>query len=210
MRLSRSDVPPVYALTDASRIGPRQDLIQELITAGVRWIQVREKSIPDIEFYEVVHWAVASLPAKVKLFVNDRLDIALACTADGVHLGEHDLPVEVARRVAGEQEFLIGRSTHSAEDGIAAGSNPDVDYVAIGPIFRSQTKNVRDPLGIDVIRQIREQTEKPIVAIGGIDETNIASVLEAGADTAAVISVLYRDGTVAENVRRLCDAAGRQ
>jgi thiamine-phosphate pyrophosphorylase len=198
----------VYALTDASRIGSRQDLIQELITAGVRWIQVREKSVPDIEFYEVVHWAVASLPAKVKLFVNDRLDIALACTADGVHLGEHDLPVSVARRVSGE--LLIGRSTHSAEDGIAASGNPDVDYVAIGPIFRSPTKNVRDPLGIEVIREIRRQTEKPIVAIGGIDETNIASVLEAGADAAAVISALYRDGTVAQNVRRLCDAAGRQ
>lgn len=208
MRLSRFDVPPVYALTDASRIGSRQDLIQELITAGVRWIQVREKSVPDIDFYEVVHWAVASLPAKVKLFVNDRLDIALACTADGVHLGEHDLPVDVARRVSGE--LLIGRSTHSAEDGIAASGNPEVDYVAIGPIFRSRTKNVRDPLGIEVIREIRRQTEKPIVAIGGIDETNIASVLEAGADTAAVISALYRDGTVAENVRRLCDAAGRQ
>jgi thiamine-phosphate pyrophosphorylase len=210
VRLSRSEVPPVYALTDASKAGSRQELIQELITAGVRWIQIREKSIPDIEFYEVVHWAVASLPAKVKLFVNDRLDIALACTADGVHLGEHDLPADVARRVAGEHPLLIGCSTHSGEDGIAAAGNPDIDYVAIGPIFRSPTKNVREPLGIDVIRQIRRQTEKPIVAIGGIDEKNIASVLEAGADTAAVLSALYRSGTVAENVRRLCEAAGRQ
>jgi thiamine-phosphate pyrophosphorylase len=190
-------------------MGSRQELIEELITAGVRWIQVREKSVPDVEFYEVVHWAVASLPAKVKLFVNDRLDIALACTADGVHLGDHDLPVDVARRVAGEHPLLIGYSTHSVEDGIAAAGNPNIDYVAIGPIFRSPTKNVREPLGTDVITEIRRQTDKPIVAIGGIDAKNIGSVLEAGADTAAVISALYRGGTLAENVRSLCEAAGR-
>lgn len=209
MTLSRADVPPLYALTDASSSRPRDQLIHELITAGVRWIQVREKSIPDLEFYEIVRLAAGSLPAKVKLFVNDRLDLALSCAADGVHLGERDLPVEIARKVAGERPLLIGFSTHSLDDAVAASHNPNIDYVAIGPIFRSPTKNVRPPLGVQVIEQIRRQTEKPIVAIGGIDSTNIRSVLDAGADTAAVISALYRGGSIAENVQRLLDAAER-
>lgn len=210
MRLTRSEVPPVYALTDTASDRPRQETIQELITAGCRWIQVREKSVSDAEFYETVRWAAASLPAKVKLFVNDRLDIALACTADGVHLGDRDLPVDAARQVAGERPVLIGFSTHSLEEAIAAAENPNVDYVAIGPIFKSPTKNVRSPLGLDVIEQLRVQTNKPIVAIGGIDASTIKSVLDSGADAAAIIAALYRGGTIEQNVRGLLDAAGRE
>ena len=207
MRLSRADVPPLYAITDYSRASTGQDLVSELITAGLKWIQVRMKQTPDIDFYQTVRRAAGSLPAKVKLFVNDRLDIALACTVDGVHLGDRDLPASAARQVAANSPLLIGVSTHSLKDAIEASGDSAVDYVAIGPIFRSLTKNVRDPLGVEVIAELRGQTEKPIVAIGGIDHTRIHSVLRAGADTAAVVSALYEGGSINDNVKRLLDSA---
>lgn len=207
MSLSRLELPPLYALTDASVSVSRQAVIDELIAGGARWIQVREKSVSDAEFYEIVRQAVGSLPAQVKLFVNDRLDIALACTADGVHLGDRDLPPAVARRVAGESALRIGFSTHSLEEALSAARDPSVDYVAIGPVFRSRTKNVRAPLGLEVIRELRDRTEKPIVAIGGVDATTIRAVLEAGADSAAVISALYAGPSIAGNVKKLLDAA---
>lgn len=210
MRLTRAEIPPLYALTDASGRPPRSQQIHELITAGVRWIQIREKSIDDIDFYEIVRSAVASLPAKVKLLVNDRLDIALSCTADGVHLGDRDLPVDAARRVAGDAPLLIGYSTHSLEQALDASGHPSIDYVAIGPIFPSPTKSVRPPLGLEVIAQLRRGTDKPIVAIGGIHAGNIGAVLKAGADAAAVLSALYRGGSIAENVRTLLEAAGTE
>jgi thiamine-phosphate pyrophosphorylase len=206
--LSRAELPPLYALTDTSSRARRQEEIQELITAGVRWIQIREKAIDDLDFYEIVRAAVASLPAKVRLIVNDRLDIALACTADGVHLGDRDLPVDAARQVAGPLPLVIGLSTHSLEEALVASENPSVDYVAIGPIFSSPTKTVRSPLGVAVIAELRRATEKPVVAIGGIDAGNIATVLKAGADSAAVLSALYRGGSIARNVRALLDASG--
>lgn len=209
MRLSRTDVPPLYAITDYSRTDPSRDLVSELITAGVKWIQVRMKGSADLDFYETVRRAAGTLPAKVKLFVNDRLDIALACMADGVHLGDRDLPVGVARQVAGQSPILIGYSTHSVEDAIGASRDGTVDYVAIGPIFRSPTKNVRPPLGVEVIEELRGKTEKPIVAVGGIDHTRIQSVLSAGADAAAVISALYDGGSISDNVKRLLDAVDR-
>lgn len=207
MRLTRAEIPPLYALTDASSRQPRSEQIHELIMAGVRWIQIREKSIDDLDFYEIVRSAVASLPAKVKLFVNDRPDIALACTADGVHLGDRDLPLEAARRIAGHTPLLIGYSTHSLEEALEISKHASVDYVAIGPIFPSPTKMVRPPLGMEVITELRRETEKPIVAIGGIHAGNIASVLQSGADAAAVISALYRGSSIAENVRRLLEAS---
>jgi thiamine-phosphate diphosphorylase len=210
VNLSRTELPPLYALTDTSSRARRQDEIQELITAGVRWIQIREKGTDDLDFYEIVRSAVASLPAKVRIFVNDRLDIALACTADGVHLGDRDLPVDAARHVAGELPLVIGFSTHSLEEALAASENPSVDYIAIGPIFSSPTKNVRPPLGVGVIAELRRATEKPVVAIGGIDTGNIGAVLKAGADSAAVLSALYRGGSIARNVRALLDASGGQ
>ncbi|HVT43171.1 MAG TPA: thiamine phosphate synthase [Thermoanaerobaculia bacterium] len=207
MTLQRSHVPHIYALTPPSAGDRCQDVVEQLVAAGLQWIQVRAKGISDAELFQAVELIAAAMPAKVQLFVNDRADVALACSADGVHLGEHDLPPTAARVVAGDRKLLIGYSTHSLEAAVGAAADPAVDYIAIGPIFRSPTKNIRPPLGLEVLRQLRDKTDKPVIAIGGIDATNIRMVLDAGADSAAVISALYGDGgTIVENSRRLLES----
>jgi thiamine-phosphate pyrophosphorylase len=208
MRLRREEVPPIYPLTQSQAGMTLEQLVSELVAAGARWIQVREKSASDLRRYHELRAIAASLPSLVRLFVNDRTDLALACQADGVHLGDQDLPVEEARRIAGE-ELLIGYSTHSVDEALEAAARPEIDYVAIGPIFRSSTKDVRSPLGTRPIEQIRMGTDKPLVAIGGIDAGNVADVLRAGADSAAIIGALYAEGSIREAVSRLHDAAER-
>lgn len=125
--------------------------------------------------------------------MNDRVDIALAARADGVHIGQDDLPVERARMLLG-LDAMIGLSTHSLEQARAAIHSP-VDYIAIGPIFETSTKGAADKVvGLAGLRSVREAVgEFPLVAIGGIDRTNALSVLEAGADSVAVISDLVSD-----------------
>jgi thiamine-phosphate pyrophosphorylase len=202
--LNRSEVPPLYALT---RSEPPLADVRALVAAGLRWIQIRDKSSPDSVLFEDLRQA-KELARNVRLFVNDRVDLALASGLDGVHLGSSDLDPLHARLVAGPRPLLVGYSTHDAQEAIDAANRPEVDYVAIGPIFSSPTKNVREPLGVEVIRRIRESISIPIIAIGGINPSNIAAVLGAGADSAAVISSLYANGDVAGNVRSLMDAAG--
>lgn len=202
MRLHRVDVPPLYAITSPlPGIGTIQ-LAQRLVAAGIRWIQVRQKSAGDLELLRALKEIQRALPRQCTLLVNDRVDLALASSAGGVHLGDGDLPPAEARSIAGEG-MIVGTSTHSLEQALQAANDPAVDYVAIGPIFQSPTKNVRSPLGTDVIRALRQRIEKPIVAIGGIDHSNLIEVLDAGADSAALISALYRNGQVEENVHEL-------
>lgn len=204
--LRRDAVPPVYALTARASGLPMGELVQRMVEGGARWIQYREKDLDDAARYGELQEIVAALPAVVKLFVNDRLDLAIACGADGVHVGDEDLPPQVARKVAGP-DLLVGYSTHSVDEAAAAAADPAIDYVAIGPIYRSPTKDVRAPLGTGPIRELRNRIEKPIVAIGGIDHTNIADVLGAGADSAAVIAAIHATPAIAENVARLVEAA---
>ncbi|HVT04318.1 MAG TPA: thiamine phosphate synthase [Thermoanaerobaculia bacterium] len=210
MRLHRDAVPPLYALTDDVEASLLTERLAELIAAGVRWIQIRSKNIPDDQLYRVVREAEGMMPAKVMLFVNDRVDVAVAASADGVHLGKHDLPPDAARMVAGDRELLIGCSTHSAEDAIAAAACEEVDYVALGPIFSSLTKNVREPLGLDELARARKGIGKPLIAIGGITAGNIGGIMQAGADSAAIIAAIYERGTIAENVRRLLEAMEKE
>lgn len=205
MRLHRRDVPPLYALTRSA--APFED-VSKLLSAGVRWIQIRDKSSDDARLYGALLHVRGQVPEDSRLFVNDRVDLALACAADGVHLGATDLDPRHARKVAGERRLLIGYSTHSVREAIDAAGRDEIDYVAVGPIFRSPTKNVREPLGTGVLSSLRSETDKPVVAIGGIDATNIGSVIEAGADSAAVISALYETEDIAGNVSRLMQAAG--
>lgn len=205
MKLHRRDVPPLYALTRSA--APFVE-VSQLLAAGVRWIQVRDKRSDDALLYRELCRIRAQTAAVCRLFVNDRVDLALGCDADGVHLGVTDLDPRNARSVAGERSLLIGYSTHSVREAIDAAGRDEIDYVAIGPVFRSPTKNVREPLGTAVLARIRSETDKPIIAIGGIDATNIGSVIEAGADSAAVISAIYETQDIIGNASRLIEAAG--
>ena len=195
MRLNRSGIPPVYAITDIPADGNYSRLVLRLAAAGLRWIQIRVKGESDGRFYEEVRRAVLDSP-DVTIIVNDRADIAVATEAHGVHLGDGDLPPGLARTVAARNDFIIGCSTHDPSEAIRVAALDEVDYVAIGPIFRSPTKNVREPLGLDALREIRERIAKPIVAIGGIDVFNAAAVLRAGADSVAVVSALDQGGDI--------------
>lgn len=206
MRLHRDAVPSLYALTDDIEAALLPARLAELIEAGVRWIQIRSKNIPDDDLYRVVRDAEGMMPAKMMLFVNDRVDVALAASASGVHLGEHDLPPEAARMVAGDRPLLIGCSTHSAEEAISAAEREEIDYVALGPIFTSLTKGGRKALGLEELSRARQGIRKPLIAIGGITAANIGGVVQAGADSAAIVAAIYERGAIAENVRRLLEA----
>ena len=154
-------------------------------------IQLREKHLSPREFYAEAEEALrVARPRGVRLIVNDRADIALALGADGVHLGQDDMPPEAARSLLGE-EVVIGFSTHSVEQAIAAARLP-VDYIAIGPVFATGSKENPDPVvGLEGLRRVREAVGAfPVVAIGGVTRENAPSVLAAGADSVAVISAL--------------------
>ena len=150
--------------------------------------------MPASEFYEQVRAAVSVAERnRVKLIINDRVDIASAAHAHGVHLGQDDMPPEAARRLLGTKA-IIGYSTHTVEQAVSALTLP-IDYIAIGPIFPTSTKTDTSPvLGLDGLRTVRQAIgDFPLVAIGGITHANAADVIAAGADSVAVISALLSD-----------------
>lgn len=168
--------------------------VRRLVSGGAKLIQLRDKTAHAGAFYrDVIETIGFARPRGVRIIINDRVDIALAAGADGVHIGQDDLPAEHARKVLGN-DAMIGLSTHSPEQARTAVRLP-VDYIAIGPIFETSTKGETDKaVGLAGLRSVREAVGPfPLVAIGGIDRTNARSVLEAGADSVAVISDLLSD-----------------
>lgn len=199
-------LPRIYPLTDVQLSGLSQvQQVRLLSLGGASLIQLREKHMAAREFYEQAKAAVAvAAPWGVQLIVNDRVDVALAVGAHGVHLGQDDMPPEAARKVLGA-DAVIGYSTHNIEQAIAATKLP-IDYLAIGPIFPTTTKSDTAPVvGCDGLRAVREAIgEFPLVAIGGITRENAREVIEAGADSVAVISALLSNSTsITEVTRRL-------
>ncbi len=203
----RVDVPPLYALADTASLGSRPvaEAVREMADAGVEWIQLRAKNLPDDELHRVAeacHRAVEGSSAR--LWIDDRADLAAMLPFFGVHLGQADLEATRARRVVGEG-VAIGCSTHSAEQVRDAERDPAVDVVAFGPIFATRSKENPEPdVGLDALRQARTLTSKPLVAIGGIDQANLESVLETGADSAAMIGAICH-GDIGANCRRLLE-----
>jgi len=186
-------LPKLYALTDARLSGlSHAEQLRLLAAGGARLIQLREKHAGPREFARDAAAAVAvARSLGVLVVVNDRVDIALACGADGVHLGQDDLDPSAARRLVGP-DFLIGYSTHTLEQALAAARLP-VDYVAFGPVFPTSTKERPDAVvGLELLRRVRDALDPalPLVAIGGITTENARSVLAAGADSVAVASAL--------------------
>jgi thiamine-phosphate pyrophosphorylase len=168
--------------------GSAEDTAQQLIEAGVRLLQYRSKGRTAGEALEISRKLAAIAAARQATFlVNDRPDIAYLSGADGVHVGQTDLSVEDARTVIGAEKW-IGISTHN-EAQFRAAIQTSADYVAVGPVFATKSKENPDPVvGTEYIRRVRRLTRKPIVAIGGITLERAAEVMEAGADSVAVIS----------------------
>ncbi len=182
-------IPRLYAIVDAAEAGGRAPtaLAETLFRAGVRLIQFRDKRASSRELYERCREiAERARRAGVVFIVNDRSDVALTADADGVHVGQEDLPVELARRLLGTAK-LIGCSTHSVSQ-VAEAHRTSADYIAFGPIFPTKSKERPDPVvGLDGLREARKATHKPLVAIGGVTLENARAVIEAGADSVAVI-----------------------
>jgi thiamine-phosphate pyrophosphorylase len=165
-----------------------------LIAGGARLIQLREKQASPREFFADAQAALAIARSQgAQIIINDRVDLALALGADGVHLGQTDLPVEAGRRLLG-LDAIIGFSVHNIEQAKRALEMP-IDYLALGPIFPTTTKQNPDPvIGLAGMRRVREIAgDLPLVGIGGIGANQVNEVLAAGADAVALISSLLRD-----------------
>lgn len=188
-------LPRVYPLTDSQLSGlSHADQVHLLSLGGATLIQLREKQLPSLQLYENAKAAVATArKTGSQVIINDRVDVALATGAHGVHLGQDDLPPEAARRLLGN-EAIIGHSTHNVEQAQQALALP-IDYIAIGPIFATSSKTDTFPtLGLAGLEAVRKVVGNfPLVAIGGISHANAREVIEAGADSVAVISALLSD-----------------
>ena len=183
-------LPRLYAIVDVGSLG-QQDPVsfaRELAAGGAKLIQLREKSADAgtlLTHARELHRALRD----VRLIMNDRADLALAAGCDGVHVGQDDLSPAAARRILGNAR-LVGFSTHSLAQVREADILP-VDYIAVGPVFATQTKANPDPvIGLEGVRAARAATKKPLVAIGGITRETAPAVVDAGADSVAVISDL--------------------
>jgi shikimate kinase len=180
-----------------------------LFYAGIRFLQVREKELPDPDLLEAVEAADRrGREVGAVVVVNDRVDVALL-SGVGVHLGDDDLPASAARGLLASGA-PVGVSTHDDEAARAAFADPSTDYVAFGPVFSSSTKPGRPPGGVERLAAVAREKTKPLVAVGGITEENLDTVFDAGADSAAVIGAISAHGRLEENSRRLLDRARRR
>jgi len=180
--------PAIYAILDPSvASSPLVRLASSLADAGVRLMQLRDKRSPARRVYEqALDLAAILSPRGVRFLVNDRPDIATMSGADGVHLGQDDLPVDEARRICRRPRW-VGVSTHNLEQ-LREADRSSADYIAMGPIFPTGTKEKPDPVvGIDFLSRVRSLTQKPLVAIGGVTVESATDVFRAGADSIALI-----------------------
>lgn len=191
-RMRRFNEAALYLVTsqEVTRNGNTLDVVRKALAGGVRLVQLREKSMCDGELYRLA-LEVRRLTRDVgaNLVINDRVDIAIACGADGVHLGLEDLPVDAARRIA--PEFIIGASAHSVQEVLDA-QQKGASYVNIGPLFTTKTKKVPGDrfLGIDGLRSMLAVARIPFTVMGGIKMEHIADLVANGARTVAVVSAV--------------------
>jgi thiamine-phosphate pyrophosphorylase len=199
-------LPRIYPITDTAGSGlSHAEQVKRLIDGGATLIQLRDKHAAPRDFLRDAEAALAiARPNNVRIIINDRADIAMVVAADGVHLGQTDMPVDAARALLGPQA-VIGFSTHNFAQAELAATLP-VDYVAYGPIFDTITKRDHEPVvGLSRLREMKALLGKtPLVGIGGITEANFTITLEAGADSVAVISTLLKDpNKIGEKLKRM-------
>lgn len=191
-----------YAMVDQAGGHEPVALARILLDAGVRVMQLRLKSASGRDLLAAAR-AIATMCRErgAMLIVDDRTDIAMLAGADGVHLGQEDLPLEAARRLAGS-EMIIGISTHSVEQAVAA-ERGGADYIGFGPMYPGGLRDNVVGKGLDLLREVRAAVRIPIVAIGGITEATMPAVLEAGADACAIITDVVRAPDIAAKVRTI-------
>jgi len=199
-----SSIRGLYAIIDAAQMGQRSALaiFDALVSAGVALIQYRDKEGSSLQLFDTSRQLAArARQCHATFIINDRADVALAAGADGVHLGQDDLPVELARRVV-QADAVVGCSTHSLAQ-VEEADRSSADYIAFGPVFSTQSKERPGPIvGLEGLLAARKATRKPLVAIGGIAVENARAVIEAGADAVAVISDLLKHEDVAARAQQ--------
>ena len=182
----------LYFVSDRGLCGdkPLTDVILQAIRGGAACIQLREKEITTRSFVEEARRIKALMaPFRVPLIINDRLDVALAVKADGVHVGQDDMPYETARKLMGP-EAIIGISVETWED-VERAEGIDVDYLGVSPVFATPTKtDTQKPWGLEGLIRIRAFSRHPLIAIGGLNTSNAEAVVMAGADGVAVVSAI--------------------
>jgi len=182
----------IYLVTDQKAcLGkPLESIVSDAVKAGVSCVQLREKNITTRVFLNKALGLASILkPAGIPLVINDRVDIALAAGADGVHIGQSDMPYEHVRRLMGPGA-VIGLSVETWED-VQNAQDLDVDYLGVSPVFSTPTKtDTKTPWGIEGLERIRAYSRHPLVAIGGLDSSNIKKTIKAGADAIAVVSAI--------------------
>lgn len=188
----------LYLVTDRYLVGNKDffESVRRALDGGVTLVQIREKNVSSKEFYQIaLEVQKITREYNVPLIVNDRLDIALAIDADGLHIGQKDLPIEVARKILGKDKIL-GYSVSNREEAVY-GEKMGADYLGAGAVFPTGSKkDIGEPIGIEGLKRIKESVRIPVVAIGGVGMDNLEKVKETGVDGIAVISaILSREDT---------------
>ncbi|MFN3966675.1 MAG: thiamine phosphate synthase [Endomicrobiia bacterium] len=194
-------VKGLYCITDSI------DNLEDICKGKADIVQLRVKNISDREIF-LLGKRIKEIVKRynVLFFINDRIDIALSLGADGVHVGQDDLPVKELKRLlrgySRIRNFIIGVSTHSISEAIQA-EKDGADYISFGPIFKSPTKPELKPVGLDLLKEVRQKVKIPVVAIGGINEKNIEEIKKTGVNSVAVISAISRKQNIEDAVRNL-------
>jgi thiamine-phosphate pyrophosphorylase len=193
------DANRICFITGTSGIGPIEKTVRIILESGIRWVQYREKDKTSREvFFEALRLREITRMFHACLIINDYADIALAVDADGVHLGQDDMPLRDARSIMSNK--IIGISTHSVQEALEA-ERDGADYLGFGSIFPTATKEVGTPKGVDGLRAVKHAVTIPVIAIGGIRPDNVLSVFETGCEGVAVSSGLL-EGDIKRNAQR--------
>ena len=195
----------IYLILDRKLAGKRSynEIVEKTSKHGVKIVQLREKGITDRQYLETaIEIKDVCRKNNVLFIINDRIDIALASDADGVHLGQDDMPVEYARKILGTNK-IIGISAGNKEE-LEYALNSDVDYISPGPVFSTSTKNdAGEPVGIEFVKLALSKTNKPIIPIGGISAQNIKELTRIGINKVAVISAILKSKSLEESTLKL-------
>jgi thiamine-phosphate pyrophosphorylase len=195
----------LYLVTDRSLCGKKslEDVVIGAVKGGASFVQLREKEISTRFFVEEAGRIKKLLePYKVPLIINDRVDVAMACGAEGVHIGQEDMPCEIVRKLMG-QKAIIGVSVETWED-VVTSQKLDVSYIGVSPVFATPTKtDTKGSWGLEGLARIKAFSRHPLVAIGGINESNVREIVMSGADCVAVVSAICASENPEAAARRI-------
>ena len=194
----------LYAVTDRAWVGTKSlyEQVKEALENGVTCVQLREKELNESDFLkEAKQISTLCKEYKVPFIVNDNVNIAIACKADGIHIGQEDMELTNVRKLVGE-DMIIGVSAHTVEEAIKA-QEGGADYIGIGAVFATSTKTDVDVLSFETLRSICEAVDIPTVAIGGIKKDNICKLKGSGIDGVAVVSAIFAAKDIATATKEL-------